>query len=449
MPIYIPETEGIYFKKTREYFEEVLSSYANGNYRSAIVMLYSVAICDMLLKLKELQDMFNDTVATEILQEVEKSRSAHDNKSKSKWEKEFVDNVFRRTKLLDNESYINLNHLFDHRNFSAHPALNDNYDLIAPSKETTIAHIRNILFSILVKPPIFIKNITEALTEDLKGKSQIYKNEHDKLAVYLNNKYFSKMTIAQKLTTIQAFWKFCFLMPDNSDCKENLGINRQALEILIECSYRDFIDYVKSNSYKFSVASEDLCVFNLIILVSIFPELYLYLDENCKLEIEARVGKDSNAKALSWFKYSTAAEHFAYLEKISAIRIDLQAIKRMVKHYTTVGEISKLFDYFIYYFGESANYDSADERFEYCIEPYLHLFTKEQVVNLLKNIDDNRQIHARGAAYSTNGVILKTCHNLLGDEFDYSQYSHLKFDKKIIEKEPVDKSLAFDEDLPF
>lgn len=34
--------------KTKEYFNEVLSSYQNGNYRSSIVMLWSVAVCDEL-----------------------------------------------------------------------------------------------------------------------------------------------------------------------------------------------------------------------------------------------------------------------------------------------------------------------------------------------------------------------------------------------------------------
>ena len=58
---YIPEAEDIYFAKTGEYFNEVLSNYANGNYRSAVVMLYSVAICDLLFKLQELADMYNDT----------------------------------------------------------------------------------------------------------------------------------------------------------------------------------------------------------------------------------------------------------------------------------------------------------------------------------------------------------------------------------------------------
>ena len=185
MAVYFPEMEEIYFSKTREYFQEVVSSYSIGNYRSATVMLYSVAVCDVLFKLQELKDMYNDTIADEILKEVEKSRNSHDNKSKSKWEKEFIDNVYNKTKLLDLEAYTNLNHLYDHRNFSAHPALNENYELIAPSKETTIANIRNVLKDILVKPPIFIKNIVNTLTEDLKGKNELYENEGKKLAQYL------------------------------------------------------------------------------------------------------------------------------------------------------------------------------------------------------------------------------------------------------------------------
>ena len=448
MSIYIPETEGIYFKKTREYFQEVLSSYSNSNYRSAIVMLYSVAICDMLLKLRELQDMFNDPIAEDILKEVEKSRNSHDNKSKSKWEKEFVDNIFNRTQLLDLEAYTNLNHLYDHRNFSAHPALNDDYDLIAPSKETTIAHIKNTLLNILIKPPIFIKNITEALTEDLKSKSDIYKNEQAKLAIYLNNKYFSKMTVAKKLTTIQAFWKFCFCMPDNEDCRNNQGINRQALEVLIECTYSEFLEHLKGASYKFSVASDDLCVANLIVLVSIYPEIYHYLDENCKLEIDARIAHESNLKAISWFKFATLQDHLDYLRGIAFLDIDVRAAKRMKDHYFNIGESSSLIDFFIYYFGNSRSYNAADERFENIIEPILYLLNKDQAVHLLDAIENNRQIYARGAAYGTNNIIIRSIHKLLGNDFDYSHYTKIRFDTKIIDHKPTIEANALDE-LPF
>ncbi len=138
-------------------------------------MLYSVAICDILFKLQELRDMHNDSIAESILKEIEKSRNIHDKKSKSLWEKELIDKVHKDTNLLHLEAYTNLNHLYDHRNFSAHPALNDDYELISPSQETTIANIKNILNGILIKPPIFIKNILTALVEDISQKNLFMK----------------------------------------------------------------------------------------------------------------------------------------------------------------------------------------------------------------------------------------------------------------------------------
>ena len=38
--------------RTEELFSEVLSRYAAGNYRSSVVMLWSVAVCDLLFKLQ-------------------------------------------------------------------------------------------------------------------------------------------------------------------------------------------------------------------------------------------------------------------------------------------------------------------------------------------------------------------------------------------------------------
>ena len=86
MSIYFPESEEIYFKKMREYFKEVVSSYSNENYRSAIVMLYSISICDILFKLQELKDMYNDFMVSKILKKVEDLRNNKDCLSKSKWE---------------------------------------------------------------------------------------------------------------------------------------------------------------------------------------------------------------------------------------------------------------------------------------------------------------------------------------------------------------------------
>ena len=41
----------IFDARSREYFSEVLSCYTAGKYRSAVVMLRSVVVCDLLFKI--------------------------------------------------------------------------------------------------------------------------------------------------------------------------------------------------------------------------------------------------------------------------------------------------------------------------------------------------------------------------------------------------------------
>lgn len=72
MSLYLIESENIYFPQIRGYFKEIVSSYDNGNYRSAMVMLYSTIVCDLLLKLKELNEVYSDKKAEEILASVYK-----------------------------------------------------------------------------------------------------------------------------------------------------------------------------------------------------------------------------------------------------------------------------------------------------------------------------------------------------------------------------------------
>ena len=73
--MFLPEINDIYFAKSKEYMQEVIESYSIGNYRSAIVLLYSVAVSDIMLKLKELIDMYNDTIASEILSNIDRIRN--------------------------------------------------------------------------------------------------------------------------------------------------------------------------------------------------------------------------------------------------------------------------------------------------------------------------------------------------------------------------------------
>lgn len=433
MSIYIPEENEIYFSKTREYFQEVLSSYANKNYRSATVMLYSVAICDILFKLQELRDMYNDSIATSILNEIEKSRNAHDKKSKSLWEKELIDRIYKDTNLLPLEAYTNLNHLYDHRNFSAHPALNDDYELISPSQETTIAHIKNILNDILIKPPIFIKNILNTLVNDLSEKKVVYESEFKKFEIFLNNKYFSKMPQSMKVKVYLTLWKFCFCMPDDSDCKANRKINRMALCVLSKDNDFDILNVLKNENAKLTVSADDNSVKNLVLYLSDCIRIYKFLNEEIVHHLDAVISKNDNAKVLSWFKVDSLNKHLKYMLTLEELDITKATVERLSKYYISNGEKELLMDFYVHLYRVSRSYNEADSRFDQYIFPNLLELTKEQVIDLIIATSGNQQIYGRKRAHYCNTQIISNCKVVLGEDFDYKNTNYyFEFDESVL-----------------
>jgi hypothetical protein len=77
-------SEKIHFGKTKEYFDEVVTSYQNQCYRSSVVMLWSVVICDLVYKLQNLVDQYGDTIASSILEDIKKIQT--DDPKSPNWE---------------------------------------------------------------------------------------------------------------------------------------------------------------------------------------------------------------------------------------------------------------------------------------------------------------------------------------------------------------------------
>ena len=90
-------SENIHFGKTKQYFQEVMSSYSNGNYRSTVVMLWSVTVCDIVYKLQSLIDLYDDASAKKILKELTKQQEAEPRSAS--WEIKLIDDVYEKTQL--------------------------------------------------------------------------------------------------------------------------------------------------------------------------------------------------------------------------------------------------------------------------------------------------------------------------------------------------------------
>ena len=444
----ILESDRIYNPKTKEYFREVLSDYANGNYRSAVVMLYSVTVSDLLLKLRELVEMYDDEGAQKILKEVEKKRSNNDLFTKTEWEKDIVHRIQTETNLIEVDTAASLEHLRNCRNLSAHPALNEQYELIMPTKETTIALIRSILTGILIKPPIFISKTINMFLNDLEEKKVYYEGKREELQSFLKRKYFVHMTTAMKIQMFQSLWKICFILSDDENCKNNRGINRKAMEFLAE--EIDNLDEIVKSDNRFSKTSPDKdCVIQLCVFLSKFPRIFAVLSEDTHLQIDNIAKSDATVVLLSWFVCKSKKEHIVKLireRKFSSV--SKETIEYVAEQYSQSGELKSFIDYLIEYYGNSTSYDEANERFENAIEPYLKNMNRDQFVNLIEVTDNNDQIYNRRAGYGANNIIVEAAQDVLEKDFDFSPYQRFRFNR---EKYMGEKNSIVDEEesLPF
>lgn len=432
--------DSIYFAKTKEYMQEVISSYSIGNYRSANVMLYSVLICDLLFKLCELRDMYNDTVAMQILNEYEQMK--RNPSSKSHWEQNLLDAIREKTQLLDSEDKMNIIHLSDHRNFSAHPALSDDYELITPSKESTAANIDNMI-KIFIKPPIFIKKVFDMMTEDLKERTDIFHNDDKGLENYLNNKYYSRMTDKMKSQTLKSLWKICFKLSEDEECISNRSINRRALTVLIDSGSQVSTDTIKSEITYFSVAQDDDCIIQLIILLASFPELYkLMLPETNKI-IDLFIDQNVSALFIAWFKFESCKEHIKELRSKRIGNVNKTCISKLVDYYTGIGQGEIVLDFYVDLFGNSTSFINADNNYDLFIEPFIDRLNNRQVVKLLDYADQNYQLSANWNIKNYLKQVLKTTLSLLDDDFDSSKYTNISIDEIIQSFDSLSDSEGF------
>ena len=178
--------EQIYHPKTKEYFKEVIQSYINGSYRSAVVMLYSVVICDLIYKLQDLKELYDDETAKAILTKIEEEQEKAPNSGG--WEGVLIEEVKNRTFLLEPADKISLDSLRLHRHLSAHPVLTQQDLLSTPNKETVRALIRNMLEGLLVKNPVMSKKVFATILEDLDRHKSFFTDDSS-LENYIESRY--------------------------------------------------------------------------------------------------------------------------------------------------------------------------------------------------------------------------------------------------------------------
>ncbi|MEO6521009.1 MAG: hypothetical protein ABIN91_04980 [Mucilaginibacter sp.] len=398
--------EKIHSPKTKEYFNEVIKSYYNESYRSAIVMLYSITLADLLYKLEELQDLYNDTAAKDILLEI-KNTQANSGKL-SEWESRLVELVNTKTSLFDTADYQHFKSLQAIRNLCAHPVMTDHYELYEPNRETTRAYIRNMLEGILIKPALLSKKIFNDFMQNLAVVKAFFVDPAQ-LEIHLKAKYFDRFNEKVKAGIFKSLWKVALKINDNLS-NEHREVTNQALIIMLKNDYTALSKKIGEEKDYYSDINTDF-MNQIIQLFNCFPKIGELMNESTKMILSNKLNEYADLDVRAFYRTPSIEEHMERVGKIDGNSdyeskyVTTDAIMTVYRQAVLEGKKQKGNSFLIQMFAGSFGFDMADNRFTELIEPYLKEFNLEELELVIKAVNENGQICSRRRARTDNYYI--------------------------------------------
>ncbi|WP_421799826.1 hypothetical protein [Haliscomenobacter sp.] len=403
--------ENIYNSKTKGYFKEILESYHNGNYRATIVMLYTIVICDLVYKLQELKEIYNDDKAIKILNEVEETQNK--NPKSPDWEVELIKKISERTTFFEISTHENVLLLQKHRHLSAHPVMDKNYELYTPNKETTRAHLRNMLEDILTKPPLVSNDVFNELINDISEKREYFPPQYNNIEFerYILGKYLNNAPKSTIYHVFKSIWKLTFRLIDEK-CSQNRDINYNALFVMFKKYKEELLGLIlKDKPYFSKIEKGPPCQF-LISFISIYPEIFPLLEEHAKIIIRQEASIRADYKVRAWYLEENLKQHIKVLRQDydknpSSIHTYMKNLSYLVRDTEEFDGHEDLIDFLVHVYGHSRIYREAEIMFAILIKPYLNHFTLNNFTNLLNKTENNIRLHKRSTAFTDNSLVMR------------------------------------------
>jgi hypothetical protein len=391
--------ENIVDSRTKRYFAEVHGSYSAGYYRSAVVMLWSVVVTDILFKLDQLATAYGDATAQAILNEIGDTRKR--NPKSPEWETELVNKVSSRTDLLDHAEHSFLQSLQAHRHLSAHPVMTGGDALFSPNKETVRAHIRNVLDGVLTKPPIMSRKVFDAFIEDVEQVGRLNPGP-DGLRKFLEAKYFRHFSPATFAHILKSLWRVAFKSSDPR-ADSNRAINAQALGVVFANRRPELTELIRSERDWFSDVS--FLDAHLGVMTQFFrdnPNVFPLLNDALKTPIRNYAALNLDHYATCWFVSPTPEPHMdEILRRVDGGElVRAEVLSGLCASLSTCDALAKALHIGIRLYCKSGSFATADARFDEMIRPLLPIYGREHFVALLQGSETcyNGQATGRGRA---------------------------------------------------
>ena len=392
--------------RSTEGMKEVLSCFYSGNLRSAVVMLYSIAVSDLYYKICDLVSIYNDSGAKLIKDFVDKEWNEHP-KSPA-WESEMPRMCWERNKVLRNDSYTHFCHLQDERNLCAHPVITSN-DLYRPSFATVQGLIFDMLNGIICKPSFLSNELVDKFTNDIEKASQVFPDKNS-LQDYITSKYLEKIdNEREEYDLFRKLWKFVFKKTDDKS-KANREANQSILCLLYERNQHYFDQQIKQEEayYGESVALNDwACTKAFIIFANEHLSVLNAMPLDFQLKLKQLVDSLADLKAIAFCLSDDILQHAKNIDKTIGSTVASYIFCFLTNNVSRAAAIEFVIDLYAH----SNSYDLADDYYDNLIASILSEMTESQLVLLIENSDRNSQIYDRRKFYSSKLAITKAMVN--------------------------------------
>lgn len=423
-------SERITHPKTKEYFREVMSSYAIGNYRSAVAALYTIVISDLVFKLKDQVERENDQGAEKILREVAAEKTKNAERFSAKWEFDLVDKVGKETKLLEHGDITAIEHLKNHRNLSSHPNILDTEEntLFTPTKEQVRAHIRSMLEGVLTKSSAHTEKLVDTIIEyrmpDLYARAD-EETEYDHMLI---NRYLKDLNEKAIASLFKKLWKYTFRLEDEP-CTTNRDVNARTL-LLITSIYSEIVFRCISEDQKFYslVTPNTDQLKKMIEFFSKNPRLFRLLDKDIQKDIEQEIKKTPTFYVKSIFLSASLDQHLIdttnYLQDRKITIFCLRAYEKLTIELNNRQALVKLI---FKYYSQSDSYTDAYSRFSLLKRMVpLESLNEAEYYDLLKVMNTSFQIYNGTNCPDLISEIQEAAELKLGNKLDLSSFSNLQ-----------------------
>lgn len=420
---------------TQELFKEVHSSYVIGNYRSAVVMLWSVVVTDLLLKLKDLDSIYNDQTAKKILKKI--NTELDTNKKSSNWEHELVQDFFREFNFFGTPELEQLLHLQKMRHVCAHPVINEEDLLYNPTKAKVYSLIEISMQSVFLRDTLISSKAIKYILGELNRIRSIINGRKER-QIYFKNKLLPLMSNNVLKKFIETLWMFVFVK-NNEETQLNLEINANILSFLAKEKKHLFLDFLKKEIKNIAKVPTDESFLDYYVeFWASHKFLFDQMDEDFKKLILSLI-ENPAYKNYRFLKYKNMYEFILSLNKEDFKSVNLEFLDL----YESLCEDESIMDEF--------NYLCINILFEINVSSDRDKFFKERILDSIDKFK-LKQLSYLLKGYNDKKIIFQSIDKLLNEiikqdeNFDFSEF---EFYKESINSFLAKLHQSNDTDLPF